>query len=168
MFRRKTFAFNSHKLQVLVLFLQYYHKAKGQRTSGLLFNFWLLLMISAIPQLLVELVYDASTATDWEQFQYINFIIYFSLISIMLFLNCFVDKAPRHTTYHKYENPSPELSASFLKQLFFQWFDRTTWIGWRRTLTEKDMYDINPNDASREIVPEFDKNFNASVEKGRR
>lgn len=150
------------------MFLQFYHKIKGHRTSGLLFNFWLILVISAIPQLLIEINYDAATATEWEQFQYINFIIYYTLISLMLFLNCFADKAPRHTTYHKYDNPSPEKSASFLRQLFFQWFDKITWIGWRRPLTEKDMYDINPEDSSKEIVPEFDKHFNASVERGRR
>lgn len=86
----------------------------------------------------------------------------------MLFINCFADKAPRSTTYHKYENPSPELSASFLRQVFFQWFDMTVYQGWKRPLTEKDMYDINPEDASRELVPPFDKYFNESVEKGRR
>ena len=125
-------------------------------------------MICAIPQLLLELDYEANTANEWEQFQYVNFIIYFSLITIMLFLNCFADKPPRSSTYHKFDNPSPELSSSFLRQLFFQWFDKICLIGWRRPLTEKDMYDINPEDTSREIVPEFDKHFYASVEKGRR
>lgn len=152
----------------LALFLQYYHKVKGHRTSGLLFNFWIILMISAIPQLLLEINYDANSANEWEQFQYINFIIYFTLITLMLLLNCFADKPARSTTYRKSDNPSPELSSSFLRQLFFQWFDKICLIGWRRPLTEKDMYDINPMDTSHEIVPVFDKHFYASVEKGRR
>lgn len=156
--------------QLLVLFLQIYHKAKGHSTSGLLFNFWLVLVIFAIPQLLVEIRdmdenFDINT---WSGFQYVNYVIYFTLISLMLVLNCFADKAPLDTTYFKYSNPSPELSASFLRKIFFQWFDSTTWKGWRRPLTESDMYDINPADASRELVPPFDKYFEESVEKGRR
>lgn len=86
----------------------------------------------------------------------------------MLFLNCFADKQPRNTTYVKSDNPSPERSSSFLRQIFFQWFDRTTWVGWRRPLTEKDIYDINPEDTSGELVPPFDKYFAESVEKGRK
>lgn len=86
----------------------------------------------------------------------------------MLCLNGFADKAPRHTTYHKFNNPSPELSSSFLRQIFFQWFDKTVYYGWKRPITEKDMYDINPDDASRELVPPFDKYFNESVEKNKR
>jgi ATP-binding cassette subfamily C (CFTR/MRP) protein 1 len=125
-------------------------------------------MVSAIPQLILEIDYDANSANEWEQFQFLNFVIYFTLVTLMLFLNCFADKPARSTTYHKSDNPSPELSASFLRQLFFQWFDQICLIGWRRPLTEKDMYDINPMDTSKEIVPVFDKHFYASVEKGRR
>ena len=86
----------------------------------------------------------------------------------MLILNCFADKAPRHTTYHKYDNPSAELRSSFLRQIFFQWFDKTVYYGWKNPITEKDMFDINPDDASRELVPPFDKHFNESVERNKR
>lgn len=155
--------------QILVAFLQLMHKMKGHMSSGLLFNFWLVLVIFAVPQLMWELRnYDSAGENSWEQFQYVNYIIYFSLISIMLFLNCFADKKPRHTTYAKSDNPSPEQSSSFLRQLFFQWFDHTTWVGYKRPLTEKDIYDINPDDASRELVPPFDKYFAESVEDGQR
>lgn len=146
------------------------HKVKGHRTSGLLFLFWLFLVIGAIFELLFTInnMWPADNQSRWEQFQFINYITYFSLISVMLCLNCFADKAPRHTTYHKYDNPSPELRSSFLRQIFFQWFDKTVYYGWKNPITEKDMYDINPDDASRELVPPFDKHFNASVERNKR
>jgi ATP-binding cassette subfamily C (CFTR/MRP) protein 1 len=120
-----------------------------------------------VPELLFTLNIRETT-TDWQQFQYANYIAYFSLVCVMLCLNCFADKAPRHTTYRKYDNPSPELHSSYLRQLFFQWFDKTTWTGWRQPLSEQQIYDINPDDASAELVPPFDKYFNESVEKGRR
>lgn len=145
------------------------HKIAGHVTSGLLFLFWLLLVIFALPQLRWEINnFSPDDLNRWSQFQYINYITYFSLIAVMLFLNCFADKQPRSTTYVKASNPSPEKSSSFLRQIFFQWFDHTTWVGWRRPLTEKDIYDINPEDTSTELVPPFDKYFAESVEKGRK
>jgi ATP-binding cassette, subfamily C (CFTR/MRP), member 1 len=148
-----------------------YHRKKGHRTSGLLFNFWLLLVLLAIPQLMAEIRIASDNGVDmnsWKGFQNVNYFVYFAFIVVMLLLNCFSDKAPLNTTYAKYSNPSPELSASFLRKIFFQWFDSITWKGWRNPLTEADMYDINPADASRELVPPFDKYFQESVEKGRR
>lgn len=145
------------------------HKMKGHMSSGLLFNFWLILVIFAIPQLRWELRnYDSENLNSWTEFQFLNYMIYFPLVSIMLLLNCFADKMPRNSTYAKAANPSPEQSSSYLRQIFFQWFDRVTWIGYKRPLTNDDIFDINPDDTSAELVPPFDKYFAASVEKGRR
>lgn len=128
-----------------------------------------MLVVFAAVQLRWELQnFDVNNLDRWSEFQYYNYIVYFSLITFMLFLNCFTDKPPRNTTYPKAANPSPELKASFLSQLIFQWFDSTTWVGWRKPLTEQDIYDINPNDTSTELVPPFDKYFLESVEKGHR
>lgn len=142
---------------------------KGHISSGLLFLFWLMLVVFAAVQLRWEIQsFDADNLNRWTQFQFYNYIVYFTLIALMLLLNCFTDKPPRNTTYPKSANPSPELRASFLSQLIFQWFDKTTWVGWRKPLTEQDIYDINPNDTSTELVPPFDKYFMESVEKGRK
>lgn len=149
--------------------MQLLHKKKGHQSSGVLFNFWMLLTVFAIPQLMWEIRNnDSENLNSWTEFQFINYITYFSLVAIMFLLNCFADKRPTTTTYSKTSNPSPEKNSSFLRQIFFQWFDSTTWVGWRRPLTEKDIYDINPDDTSRELVPPFDKYFYESVEKGRR
>lgn len=145
------------------------HKMKGHVTSGLLFNFWLLLVIFALPQLRWEIQnHDPDNLNQWTEFQFINFITFFSLISAMLLLNCFADKTPRNTTYTKATNPSPEKSSSYLRQIFFQWFDSVTWVGYKRPLTEKDIFDINPDDTSGELVPPFDKYFAESVAKNQR
>lgn len=155
--------------QIFVSFLQLLHKIKGHSSSGLLFLFWLMLTVFAGAELRWEIQnYDGDNLNTWTEFQFINYITYFSLISVMLLLNCFADKPPRSSTFNKSSNPSPELRSSFIRQIFFQWFDKTTWVGWRRPLTEKDIYDINPEDTSRELVPPFDKYFAESAEKGRR
>lgn len=114
--------------------------------------------------------YDSDNLNAWTEFQYVNYLIYFSLISILLILNCFADKTPRVSTFEprKVKNPSPEKKSSFLNQISFNWFTYTTYIGFRRPLTENDMYDIHPENMSRELVPPFDRYFAESVEKGRR
>jgi ATP-binding cassette, subfamily C (CFTR/MRP), member 1 len=132
-----------------------------------MFIFWLLLVALAIPQLRFE-IQNVSSLTPWREFQFVNYVTYFVLITTMLLLSCWSDNEPRNTTYAKSSNPSPQLSSSFVNQIFFQWFDRTAWVGWRRPITEKDIYDINPEDTSAELVPPFDKYFNESVEKGRK
>lgn len=144
------------------------HKIKGHRSSGILFIFWLILLIFATPQLRSE-IRNSDKMSTWMEFQFFYYVTYFTLITIMLFLNCFADKAPRISTYlNTSNNPSPEKSASFLNQLFFHWFLATVWKGWRRPLTEKDIHDINQENTSRELVPKFDKYFAESIEKNKK
>ncbi|XP_037037473.1 multidrug resistance-associated protein 1-like isoform X2 [Bradysia coprophila] len=156
---------------IFVAILLYIHKIKGHGSSGLLFLFWLLLTICAVPQLRSEIVsFDSGNLNTWARFQFINFVIFFALIVIQLVLNCFPDKKPRVSTFHvkTVKNPSPEPTLSFLNRIFFHWFTYTTYIGFRRPLTENDIFDIHPENTSKELVPPFDKYFAESVEKGRR
>lgn len=148
----------------------YYHKVKGHRTSGVLFTFWLILTVCSIPQLRYEVNnFNVSDfELNWNSFQFIKYVVFFSFISIMLALNCFSDKPPRHSSFPKATNPNPEVSASMVNRAFFFFFDPTAWKGWRRPLTEKDIFDINPENASRELVPVFDKNFKISSDKQKR
>lgn len=156
---------------MFALFLQHFHERKGHRSSGLLFMFYVLLVFCSIPQLRWEIMRFQASSLDplnYLGFQFIYYVTFFTLISIMLTLNLFTDKPPRYTTYPKYANPSPELSASMVNRAFFFFFDPTAWAGWRRPLTEKNIYDINPENASSELVPEFDKNFQRSLERQKR
>lgn len=159
--------------QIFAGFIQIYHKKKGHRSSGLFLVFWFLLATCSIPQLRWE-VNNFNTGNfgndemTWEGFQFIFFVTFFSLTSVMVLLNCFSDKPPRHSSYPKYQNPNPELKASIMNRIFFGYFDRTTWVGWRRPLTETDIFDINPENASREQVPVFDKHFQRTLDKERR
>ncbi|KAJ6635066.1 Metal resistance protein YCF1 [Pseudolycoriella hygida] len=127
-------------VQVIVVFLQAIHKMKGQSTSGLLFLFWLMLVFFAIPQLRSEIEnYDS-------------------------------ENQPRTSTFvvAKVNKPSPEHSSSFINRISYEWFTSIMWKGYRRPLTEDDIFDINPENTARELIPPFDKYFAQSLEKGRR
>lgn len=75
----------------------------------------------------------------FAQYQFVSYMVYYPIVVGMFLLYCFSDSAPKNSTYRKYNNPSKEMSASFFSKVFFQWFDVTTWVGYRRTLTEEDM-----------------------------
>jgi ATP-binding cassette, subfamily C (CFTR/MRP), member 1 len=111
---------------------------------------------------------DFDGQLTYAGFQFIKYVIYYSLICIMVLISCFSDKPPKHTTYPKSPNPSPELKASMMNRAFFWYFDRIAWTGWRRPLTDKDIYDINPEDSSAEIIPRFEKLFKKDVEMKKR
>nr|CAD7396332.1 unnamed protein product [Timema cristinae] len=63
------------------------------------------------------------------------------------------------------ENPSPFLEASFPSRLYFQWFDRFVCKGYRRPVTRSDLWGLNPEDTSKEVVPLFDKHWKQTLSK---
>lgn len=154
---------------ILVGCLQFYHKKKGHRNSAFLFVFWLIWSVCSIPELRWEVINyksdNFSPEINLRGFQFVNFVTFFSMLSVMTILNCFCDKNPRNSSYPKYENPSPELRASAPNRIFFAWFDPTVLRGWRRPLDENDIFSINPENSSAELVPVFDRNFKKSLEK---
>lgn len=64
-----------------------------------------------------------------------------------------------------FKNPSPEEQASFLSHLLFTWFDKLAWKGFKKPLEQKDLWDMNPEDSSRELVPKFEKYWQKSLQK---
>lgn len=71
-------------------------------------------------------------------------------------------------TNNKTDYPSPEPYAGFIKRILFFWFDPFAWQGYRKSLDVPDIWDINPDDTSNELVPEFDKYWKRNVEKNER
>lgn len=155
--------------------LIYLNKRKGIRTSGLLTLFWFFLILFAIPQYRTEInnyaarddVIGSSENVTWEDFQFVSYMIYFPLILINLGLNFVADRPPTYCSYESLDKPSPGLSASFPSKLFFGYFDKFTWTGYRKPLEMNDIWDLNPENTSTVLVPKFDKFWHKSVEKAR-
>lgn len=148
------------------MYLLKLHKCKGHQASIFLFIFWFILSFCAIPQLRWEVnnLNIDFTEEIWSSYNFLSFTIFFTLISLMTILSAFHDKSPHVSTFPKAEKPSPELKAGPLNQLFFHWFSPMTWTGFKRPLIEEDIFDINPQFASNELVPIFDRNFQRSKE----
>ncbi|KAL0880786.1 hypothetical protein ABMA27_001981 [Loxostege sticticalis] len=146
--------------------LLYYNRKYGMRASGVLFFFWLLLIIAGLPQLRSEIVLHSEKADDENvQYNFVSYMVYYPLVVLMFVLNCFADLPPRDTPYTYEKNQCPESASGFPSRLTFSWFDPLALTGFRRTLTENDLWSLNPQDSSKEVVPKFDKYWERSLKK---
>ncbi|XP_014250192.1 multidrug resistance-associated protein 1-like [Cimex lectularius] len=149
-------------LMIVSITLILVHREKGIRSSGLLFLMWTLLVILAVPQL--GSVIKKYILNDYILID-ITFFVYFAFALVSLGLNFFADAEPLHADYPEVTNPCPEYNASFPSQLFFTWFDSFIFRGYRQPLTNSDLWNMNYEDMSRAVIPQFDKYWNASVQK---
>lgn len=66
----------------------------------MLFFFWLLLIFAGLPQLRSEVIAHYTLKEDENvQYNFVSYMIYYSLIILMFILNCFADLPPRDTPY---------------------------------------------------------------------
>ncbi|KAH8267412.1 hypothetical protein KR018_000796 [Drosophila ironensis] len=146
----------------------------GVQTTGCQFLFWFLLTVLSIPRCRTEVRADnerqklsGSEGDDfsWEEYLYVSFFVSFTFTCLMLILNCFADGMPRQTKYQRGDNEIPELSASFLSRITYQWFDRMALKGYRNPLEEKDLWDLRPQDSCSEVMPTFAYHWNQNVRK---
>ncbi|CAH1707315.1 unnamed protein product [Chironomus riparius] len=158
---------------ILAGVLVHFNRLYGMRTSGLLFLFWLFMVLFNIPRLRTEIrISNESGELDEEDkmfedehFNFVSFIVFFATSVLVLILNCFSDARPQQMKYEMGEKPCPELSAGFPSKLLFHWFDSFIWRGFRRPLENDDLWQMNPEDTSAEVAPCFLKYWNQSVAK---
>lgn len=80
--------------------LMYYNRKYGMRASGVLFFFWLLLILAGLPQLRSEIMSHNKLDDDENvRYNFVSYVVYFTLIVIMFVLNCFADLPPKDTPY---------------------------------------------------------------------
>nr|CAD7256942.1 unnamed protein product [Timema shepardi] len=148
---------------MLTLTLSVNNKRKGLQSSGLLFLFWFFLVLCGVPQLRQEIRTFIQTDGDMKQlFWFVKYLMYYIIIAAMFLLNFFADSQPKYSEYLPLENPCPELGASFPSRLFFSWLDPLVWKGYRNPLKSTDLWSLNPEDTSGEIVPVFNKHWEAT------
>lgn len=64
-----------------------------------------------------------------------------------------------------YQNQCPESASGFPSRLTYSWFGALALTGFRRSLTESDLWALNPQDSSKEVVPRFDKFWERTLNK---
>ncbi|XP_025410477.1 multidrug resistance-associated protein 1 isoform X2 [Sipha flava] len=142
------------------------NRARGLRSSGLIFLFWLFLAIFGAVQYRTEFR-QAYSDSPIEKYPLISYMVYYPLVLIQFVLNFFADSEPRLSNYPPVEKPCPEMKASYPSRLLFSWFDELAWTGYKHPLDTKDLWSMNHEDSSRVIVPIFDKHWERSLIKAK-
>ncbi|KAL5281110.1 ABCC2.2 family protein [Megaselia abdita] len=148
--------------------LVFYNRKYGIRSSGLLFLFWFALTVLSIPQCFTDVNsknnrIESGEQDSWADYKYTSFMVYFSFVILSFLLTCFGDQEPLESKYPRTEKDCPENSASFLSRIFYHWFDKMAWNGYRKPLEVGDLWDLRAEDQSKEIMPVFAKHWNHTV-----
>ncbi|XP_049593570.1 multidrug resistance-associated protein 1 isoform X3 [Syngnathus scovelli] len=105
---------------ILSVVVVHVERRKGSRSSVLLFLFWTLVVVCAVPPLKVLVEQLLEQGFWWDAVRFVAFPICFSLQVIQVVLSCFSDRRPAGDG--RAQNACPEEDASFLSNLFFFWF----------------------------------------------
>lgn len=138
------------------ILLVIFHRKRGIRSSGLLFTFWTTVVIFGLPRMRSVIRSEhKESGFRWPDYSSLRYFIYYGTVVIIFILNCFSDKRPMNEEVGK--NPSPEVSASFLRKVFFQWFDSFMWRGLRNPIHAEDVWDLKSESLTRNLNEKFDR-----------
>lgn len=143
------------------------HRNRGKHTSGLIFTFWLLMTVVSVinfRSLLRSQLLDHNTTTlaDWQitELRFTLRIVATPLVIVQLFLSCIADKKaqdPFILTGEDYRSRLPEDDASILSFITFWWMNSLMWLGYRRALTQEDLYSVSPSERTEVVAHRFDQ-----------
>ncbi|XP_059509838.1 ATP-binding cassette sub-family C member 3 [Stegostoma tigrinum] len=140
---------------LLATFLIQYERLRGIQSSGVLFFFWLIIVICAVIPFRSKILGALNEDGVLDVFRFTTFYIYFALVLIQFFLCCFSEPPPYFSATSSDENPCPEVSAGFLSRLTFWWFTRMAIQGYKQPLEDKDLWSLNKDDRSDVVVPKL-------------
>ncbi|XP_046783235.1 multidrug resistance-associated protein 1 isoform X2 [Gallus gallus] len=144
---------------LLATFLIQHERMKGVQSSGVMMIFWLISLLCATVIFRSKIMLALNTDTEVDAFRYVTFCTYFILLLVQLILSCFPEKPPLFSEAVNDPKPCPEFSASFLSRITFWWITGLMIQGHRRPLEAKDLWSLNKEDTSEEIVPGLAKNW---------
>ncbi|XP_046560393.1 multidrug resistance-associated protein 1-like [Haliotis rubra] len=126
-------------------------RKKGFITSGVQFFLWLFLVLSGIIPF-YHIIIQKTCSTDILKCS--MFYCYYLLLIVQLVLHSFAEK--RGKTYIA---TSPEVDASFLSRVLYEWTARLVMNGYKTPVKENDVYDLHPDDTCRKLMEPFLPNW---------
>ncbi|XP_065205458.1 multidrug resistance-associated protein 1-like [Planococcus citri] len=155
------------KFVTLILFLglTYANVKFGRRSSAVLFLFSLLLALFGAPQCRTEFRQKWFMEGKLETMEFVSYVIYYISIVVVFVLNCFADSRPRILPRPFDKNECPRSQSSFLSQILFAWFEPLVWKGYRKSLEDEDLWNLDPSISTAYVVPKFEKQWKKSLGK---
>ncbi|XP_074649425.1 multidrug resistance-associated protein 1-like isoform X1 [Tubulanus polymorphus] len=143
-----------------------YGRIKGVRSSGVLFIFWLLLVICDIVVLRSKIRHAVLEGKVSDIFAFVTFMLHFVAVLVQLVLSCIMDK---HADgfLHDDKDQCPEENAPFLSRISFWWFTGMVIQGYKRALVTDDLWKLNHNDQCSQVSPILEKQWLLELQKAR-
>ncbi|XP_076273672.1 multidrug resistance-associated protein 1-like [Rhynchophorus ferrugineus] len=137
--------------------LSYKNTKHGYRSSGHQFVFWFLLALCGAPQFRTEIRNFETIKSVDNYFLPTTYMAYFPLVCIMLVLSSISEGTTE--TLFKGEKESPVKETGFLGKIIYTHIDSILFKGFRKPLELKDIWYLDYENRSKNIVPMFEKEF---------
>ncbi|XP_063262505.1 ATP-binding cassette sub-family C member 2 [Prinia subflava] len=133
------------------------------RDSGVLFCFWTLSLLCGILPF-QSLVRKALQEPISDLPRFILFFISYGLQLLLFLVSGFSDIAPETKEIGK---KNPEVTASFLSSITFQWYSSMVFKGYRKPLEIEDVWELKDKDKTKALYTAFEKNMKSAMQKAR-
>ncbi|XP_067909266.1 canalicular multispecific organic anion transporter 1 isoform X2 [Heterodontus francisci] len=139
---------------LMILLIHESRKRTNDKNSPYLFIFWLLSTLCGIfmLQTLIRLTIKEGSPPDLPRFSL--FCISYGLECISFVISCISDVSSEDKAAAKM---NPQLTASFLSQITFHWFNRLMVKGYRKPLETEHLWELNEVDKTQNILAEFER-----------
>ncbi|KAM6263588.1 ATP-binding cassette sub-family C member 2 isoform 2-T2 [Spheniscus humboldti] len=131
------------------------------RDSGILFCFWTLSLLCGILPF-QSLFRRAMQAPISDMPRFVLFFIFYGLQLLLFLVSGFSDIAPETKEIRK---KNPEVTASFLSSITFEWYTSMVFKGYRKPLEIEDIWELKGKDKTRAIYTVLEKNMKTAVRK---
>lgn len=155
----------TYSLHFLLVAMAHRH---GERSSPLIYVFWLLMVLCGAPQVFTTIQYTIDQDDRLHLLMAVTFLIEYSGAVVLFVANCFADQRPGFANFSKSKNPMPSKSASFISKVTFHWVNNVIWKGCRSTLSSDDIWDLPSMLSSVHLDQKWDEAWERETKKQRR
>ncbi|XP_063019479.1 ATP-binding cassette sub-family C member 2 [Melospiza melodia melodia] len=148
---------------MMVLLVQDARRSCLRRDSGVLFCFWTLSLLCGILPF-QSLVRRALQEPISDLPRFILFFISYGLQLLLLLVSGLSDVAPETKAIGK---KNPQVTASFLSSITFEWYTSMVVKGYRKPLEIEDVWELNDKDKTKVLYAAFEKNMKTAMQKAR-
>ncbi|XP_071797862.1 multidrug resistance-associated protein 1-like [Asterias amurensis] len=138
---------------ILVFLIIQTERMKGVQSSWMLFVFWCILALCGIVEFISK-IYTALEQTQFDLIRFVTFYIFYALGLVQLVCSAIKDNHPEYSIVSD-TNACPEATASFISKITFNWFSSMVFRGYKKTLTEKDLWSLLERDKAAAVMPRF-------------
>ncbi|XP_033917701.1 ATP-binding cassette sub-family C member 2 isoform X1 [Melopsittacus undulatus] len=146
---------------LLVLLIHDARRFCLRRDSGILFCFWTLSLLCGVLTF-QSLLRRALQVPISDVPRFVLFFISYGLQLLLFLVSGFSDIAPETKEIKK---KNPEVTASFLSSITFEWYSSMVFKGYRKPLEIEDVWELKAKDKTQSIYAVFEKNMKTAVRK---